>query len=1167
MRWPRAPSQVGRPGAGGALAGLPSPERPAGQPITLEALLRGVNVGQSALDVLTVYADRILPGPGQRTVSDRYDAYRRSGVDIDQAANMAMRDYGEALQVFAEAPRENIVARGVAQAARVVGLAQTVAAPAPVPGGAALPFVAGGLRRVGKEAAKAAAEAAEDVVEKPGFLRTAEDLVRERGLRRTQAQDAIQQVGAQEVAREAVSRSARNAAALGLRTGAGVSDLPDKDAVFAEIGANLDKMAVDDTTKELILANAAENFDEIAKMSFADQRRGVVAVSDMLRAAAEKVPDLDLARLAATRRGTAMNAETLLSVGMALNRTAQNVTELTATVAREGATDETRLRLLLETLQMNTLQRVFAGGRAEAGRTLRALRETMGAQADPRSLYEAAAKHIGGRQNAEQLIRALEAIWNRPGLSLAQRERDVYAFINQLDSPGKFEQLKEVWRNSILSNPITQEINFIGNAMLLVTERAATQTAAAAIEAARAGFGLRRVEREVYFSEIVPGIVGTFRGAPRGFAKGFSVLATGQDMRDVSKFVESGGKFLRAEAIGGPVGTAINAPIRMLAGVDALFSEMAYQGEIYAQAARTAAREGLRGQAFAAQVARTVANPALDIMEKAAKRAELITLKTAPDKVTRAIMQLREESRVGMFVAPFIQTPSNLLKLGIAYSPAGFLRALPLRGEERALMLGRAAVGSALMWYFGTKLLDGEVTAGAPSDAKERELFYAQGKQPYSIRVGDDWVQFRRFEPLSTPLNWTAALFDAWQRGKGDWSKTVPMMSLAVGRALLDSTYLSGMSQFVDALQDPERNAERMAASLLTGFIPFSGFLRGVAQAGDPYLRAPENVLETIQSRFPGLSERVRPQLAITGQPVMRPPSRRGLGALANPVLISPVARNATLEELGRLARPDTFGAGGEIIPGEPLELGFPAETIRGMGLSVDESFGLRQNAQELSMRKLAALFSSQRYLEASEDQRRVLAEREIAAARFEARGVIAQEMLEAARTPEQVARAVLARISTLATDEGPGRIGQRALFLDDLAGRGLLSPTVVNAVDAARPPLVDGGLPEPSVAEYLRAAPLVRGYAALPPFRIGTREEWARLEEARSLRALVEAKAQTAAQRDPRAVMMVLRAANPQAAALVAKYDDPRTRDPRRAAMVARQPWLRRFVAGLEYE
>lgn len=1167
----------------------------------VDTTLRSLNVFGSALDAGTITADRVIPdipakiaardinaqGSQGRILAERFDNYRAQGLADDLAANRAMQDYGQALQTYAEDPNQNILGRAAGQGARVLGLAQSITAPAPLPGGASIPFAAG-LLRAG--APKIAAAAVAEVAATPGFLKTAEELIQNRSLVGTAAESLRQTAGAQDLA-TTLSRFDTNVAVLkpGVTRTAGdlvAAGTKTKDDVFREIGTNLDKFDMDQDTKTLILKNADEHFDEVTKLAFSDQRRGVVPVSVMLQTAADKVPGLDLASLSRRPPGSAMNGETLLATGMALNRTASTVKDLLVRVATNG-NDEDKARLLLEMTQMNVLQKAFAGGRAEAGRTLRALQEVIKAGKSGRSMYEAAAEAIGGKNQASELLDSLTTLWNRTGIDDTQRDRDIFQFVQNLQKPERGAWIPEVWRNSILSNPITQEINAIGNTLTLVAERGLTRTAAAGIDAVSAWYEGRA--REVYFSEILPGIVGALHGAPQGLRQGLSLLVQGNGPGDVSKFIDTG-RVGRGEAIGSALGGGMkarvvsgvmNAPTRMLAATDQFFDQMAYTAEIYSQAARAAAKEGLRGRDFATKVAQLKSQPTPEMMNAARDAANLSTLKTEPDKFTAGLLGWRNVKIPGtgiaplQFVMPFVTTPANLLKLGAAYSPLGVLRALPLEGEARALMLGRAAVGSTIMGAFATQMMQGDrVTAGYPKDPKAKQQFISEGKQPYSIKFGDQWVRFDRFEPITTPLKWTAAMMDAYENGDKDWSKalTSGAIPLAMGRALLDSTYLNGMNSLVNALSDPNANAERWASSIVGGFVPFSGFLRGIAQAGDPYLRDPEGIMEAIQANLPGQSEKVKPQLLITGEPAMRPESRQGIGAAINPLSISVEQKNATLQEINRLRAPNEIGTGGETIEGGPLGLGFPSADIRGMKLTGDEAFNLNQTAQRLALARLDELQASPRYRSATELEKRQLTEKTIAESRMKARGIVADEIVSEAKSPIDIARGAVMRIGTLSAKDDPsgGRtsMGVRADYLSQLQRTGKMSVAVASAVDAARSQPLDGK-PEPTVAEYLKLAEVASAYMSEPPYGSkarpqGDSREWAALAEARKRMREFSESDTTPTSRFSDGVSTVLSRfsrVDPQGASLIRKYNNYRT-NPVREKLLEANPGLDRLLS-----
>jgi hypothetical protein len=124
---------------------------------------------------------------------------------------------------------------------------------------------------------------------------------------------------------------------------------------------------------------------------------------------------------------------------------------------------------------------------------------------------------------------------------------------------------------------------------------------------------------------------------------------------------------------------------------------------------------------------------------------------------------------------------------------------------------------------------------------------------------------------------------------------------LRTAGSILDQSFLSGLSALVDALGDPERYGTRFVQQLATGFVPFSGALRTVTQASDPYQRAPHSIAEGVQAIIPGQSDKLPPRLTRFGQPV-----ERGAGAFnvfkPSPVVNDPIA--AALADAGINIRP-----------------------------------------------------------------------------------------------------------------------------------------------------------------------------------------------------------------------------------------------------------------------
>lgn len=1083
------------------------------------------------LDVLDI-SESILPITG---VVGAVSRVRRGVQAAEQAAKGVIRTEFETLVNRGSSETEAATALidqfGATKAQQFFETGADIARVEPIgPRPSTIGAPVGGLReRLGKTA-----DAFADVGPKQQAAVEAQArMVAERSREAGVAFEVTQGAASRDLARSALRLTNEQTARLEANIAATAADgataaVRTQDEVFREIGSNLTKLEVDDPVKELILANAARNYDEIAKMSFADQRRGVVTIAEQMREAQRMIPDIDLAEMLRTPRGTAFNAETLLATQQAIISKGTDVLK-TAERLAENATDADKARLILELTEFNSLQRVLAGGRSEAGRALRALREVVdNPTLKPRAVFDRAAEFLGGKENSEKLVGALVDIWTTPGIVPAARDQAIFALLRSLDKPGMWDFIFELRRNSILSGPITLEVNLIGNTSMLLAERALTRTAQASWEAVLAAIGKRPGGREVFFSEILPGIMGMTRGAQRGFKDAKSVLRAELSGAQVSKFVETGQFYGRQEAtaavLGGgkgaqAVSAVVNSPTRALAATDAVFYAMAHDGELYAQAVRQAAKEGLKGRAFEARAAQLVENPTREIMAAAVEHAKLVTLKGDPSSVAKAVLSLRRSDNVAVnsfahLIAPFVQAPDNLIKLAGSYSPLGFIDAAFGSGKgsaaARSAALARASVGSVGMYTFIlSKLQDGtmQITGGVPRDVNERNTFYAEGKIPYAVKIGEGpWIQFSRIEPFGTPIKWMAAVKDTWDRSDQTISPGLAAQMVGVGvRAMLDATYMSGFSDFATMLENPSEDAvQQWLARSASGFIPFSSLLRTTAYATDPYYRDPEDEIERIQAQLPGLQENVRPRLEVTGEPAMRPESRQGIAGMINPILISPERQDVVLATLGTLSTPDSIGPGGEKVPGTKLLLTFPADEIRGLGLTKSESFRLDQVAQTMAMGKLGELFQSAEFNGAQDWRKRELAEKVISDTRTTARGLVADEILSDAKDPAMVARASVMKVGTIQGDTTHTRVGNISKFVDDLRKRGLLSFEVKTSLDRTRRAAESlSGKPDPTVDEMLSAAPLVTQYLALPPYGskarpYGNAQEWSAVAEAR---------------------------------------------------------------------
>jgi hypothetical protein len=106
---------------------------------------------------------------------------------------------------------------------------------------------------------------------------------------------------------------------------------------------------------------------------------------------------------------------------------------------------------------------------------------------------------------------------------------------------------------------------------------------------------------------------------------------------------------------------------------------------------------------------------------------------------------------------------------------------------------------------------------------------------PMSIRIGKDtFVSYSRIEPFATVF---ASIADAIHEVSvtGLNEKALGNYFTKIENQLSDKTFLSGLSDLINAARDPERFASKLTGSIVTGFMP--NLIRQPIREADPYVR------------------------------------------------------------------------------------------------------------------------------------------------------------------------------------------------------------------------------------------------------------------------------------------------------------------------------------------
>ncbi len=646
------------------------------------------------------------------------------------------------------------------------------------------------------------------------------------------------------------------------------------------------------------------------KMVIDEQRRGVVTFEEM-----QKLADnvgMTPEKLEKTKAGQAFTAEELIASNEVLKASAEDVVKLRDAIDAGDNSDMALLQFQQALKRHIEVQKAVSGVKAEAGRALAAqkilAREIPTEQRALKEMLDA----LGGRDLTEEILAKFKKI--DPNDTLA-----VNKFIRDVGQVTKTQQVYWVWLNSILASPMTHIVNMSSNLARAVLE-VPTKAAQATFELAKGK------NREVFFGEIPHQVFGAVSGLKKGLERGLFVLKEGLSPEMATK-LDMGGQFVKP--IKGIAGDVIGLPTRALTAEDEFMKAINGTAEMNSMAYRIASREGLKGEAKAERIAELLDRPTKEMFDAVDKFAKETTFQEDLGKTGKAIMRLREQMAIGEFkplkwIIPFVKTPTNIAKEAVRYSPLGFIDGIRKTGIERTRALAKATVGSMIVAGVALDTVEGNVTGRAPVDADERDAFYREGKQPYSIKVGDKWYSYARLEPFATIFGFTADAVKLAQEG-GDPNELATKSIALVAKNFNDKTFMAGISNAINAMHDPERYGSNFVENTLAGFVP--GILNYAGNIEDEFIRDPNGVKERIQARLPFAREGIVPKRNVWGERIEQ--AGTPLQRTISPVKSTQVKNDAVDQALKSLGMTISF----------PLQyLTIPKETADKAGLTKDQT-------------------------------------------------------------------------------------------------------------------------------------------------------------------------------------------------------------------------------------
>lgn len=647
---------------------------------------------------------------------------------------------------------------------------------------------------------------------------------------------------------------------------------------------------------------------------FDTARRGVVpdeAIKEMANQLGENAQQL----ASRWKPGDAKNAETIYALRDGLAKASQDV--LGAQEALRAAPQSAdALNAFAEALTKHAaVQEAVTGVTAEAGRALRQFRQPVRGQEAALSAIQRIVKN-NPSLDVNDLANELSHI------DLSDPDK-VANLARTLTTHSFGDKLQAVWYFNLLSSPMTHIKNTVSNALVLATRPLETAVAVPIEKGIAAARG-RQSQRS--FGEVPAQVAGTIAGVEDGLKGAWDILRRGYSSVENGSKVEmatrepfkgqvaaplaKGDLLGAAQGVGGNI---VNAPSRALRASDVLFRTMNKYATLYSEAYRIARTEGLNGEALVDRVAQLRNNPTAEMIDRAEKEAAYRVFQQDGDFVKWA----GQKPAALKLVIPFVQTPYNIAKYSLERSP------LALYGVGKDALQGnlaskglidfsdrtaRFAVGSTLMGLIGAHAANGNVTAAAPTDPAERDAFYRQGKQPYSLKGPDgNWISYAGIQPFTTVLAAGATAADLVKRGKTEDGLTLATLgAYGAARSVLDQPWTDGISEFIDFMsganvrdpQDAFRVARDYAEHQSGSVVPSA--VRFLERATDSAVRDPEGPVEAIQASIPGLSGSIPARQDAMGKDARRP--AQGLAAL-NPFTVSDATSDPVERELERLQK------------------------------------------------------------------------------------------------------------------------------------------------------------------------------------------------------------------------------------------------------------------------
>jgi hypothetical protein len=581
----------------------------------------------------------------------------------------------------------------------------------------------------------------------------------------------------------------------------------------------------------------------------------------------------------------------------------------TANIAAEAPTPENLFAFRKMLATHAAIQEQVIAARTETARALSAWRIPVGPDqqrlgnmaqmlADTRGLQ-------GGIETSLDLAQRVRALSNSGNLT------DLTGFVEKSAYAKSRDAVLETWTNMLLTSPLTHVKVGISNAATVALRIAERGIASRLDQLLGNTDGVQVGEAAAQYA----GLMGGLKDSMRFIGKSANALLSGekpalgadplsgsikaateghysQEGSTHAEYLQNQGA-VSSQALGmansGWLGNAIDlagqiirSPGRALTAEHDYFRSLGYRMELNAQAVRQAVADVRSGaitqDAVAARIQEIIANPPDNIKLAATNGMTYQTFTDAPGKLAEAIGGLRNEFPALRVILPFYKIPSRILSFTAERSPIAplmstFRANIAAGGPRQSLALAQMGLGTTVMMATADAVLSGHITGSGPAEPGQRAAMENEGWQPYSVKVGDKWVQYNRLETVGSSMALAADAVEAMRNfstgvnaDDPDVANLAMATTFSIANDITSKSYLQGLSNFFEAMGNPKEGGKKFLESFAGSAVPAG--MATIDRQTDPYKRTVYDMISAVKARTPGESEDLPPVRNLWGEPV-----------------------------------------------------------------------------------------------------------------------------------------------------------------------------------------------------------------------------------------------------------------------------------------------------------